>query len=121
MAAKIEVWLDDDRRFVRQRIDGDMTAEDFQHLEDEMQRLVPQVLDPENVMILFDATRAAKGTSQARRAMVRSLGRTALRRLAVVNPSAIGRVMVRFMLTVSGVKKVRIFDDEKAAIDWLMS
>jgi hypothetical protein len=121
MAAKIEVWLDEGRRFIRQRIEGDVDAEDFQRLEDETAKLVPQVKDPENVLILFDASKAAKGTFQARRAMIRSLGRTALRRMAVVAPSAIGRVMVRFILTVSGVNKMRVFDEERAAIEWLLS
>jgi hypothetical protein len=121
MTAKIEVWLDEDRRFVRQRIEGDMSTEDFQRVEHEMDKLVPQVQDPQNVLVLFDASKAAKGTSQARRAMVRLLGHAALRRLAVVNPSAIGRVMVRFMLMVSGVNKIRIFDGERAAIEWLLS
>jgi hypothetical protein len=121
MAAKIEVWLDDDRRFIRQRIEGDVSVEDFQRLEDEMAKFVPQVLDPENVLILFDASKAAKGTFQARREMIRSLNRPALRRMAVVAPSAVGRVMVRFILTVSGVNKMRAFNDERAAIEWLLS
>jgi hypothetical protein len=121
MAAKIEVWLDDDRRFIRQRIVGDVDAEDFQRLEDELGQLVPQVRDPENVLILFEAGEAAKGTFQARRAMIRSMGRSALRRMAVVNPRPIGRVMVRFILTVSGAHKMRVFNDERAAIEWLLS
>jgi hypothetical protein len=121
MAATIEVWLDDDRRFIRQRIEGDMDAADFERLENEMKRLVPQVKDPENVLILVHAEKTAKGTAQARRGMVRSLLRPALRRMAVVNPNAIGRVMVRFMLTVSGVKKIRMFKEEREAIEWLLS
>jgi hypothetical protein len=121
MAAKIEIWLDDERRFIRQRIEGDVDAVEFKRVEDETQALVSQLRDPENVLILVDASKAGKGTSQARRSMVRSLGRTNLCRMAVFNPRPIGRIMVRFMLTVSGVKKMRVFEGEQAAIEWLLS
>jgi hypothetical protein len=121
MAAKIEVWLDEERRFIRQRIDGYVDAEDFKRLEAEMQRLGPEVRDPQNVLILFDATKAAKATFQARRAMVRALGRPTLKRMAIVNATLVGRMMSRFINVVSGLNKIRMFDDEREAIEWLLS
>jgi hypothetical protein len=121
MAATIELRLDEERRFIRQRIAGDLDAADFKRLEDETGRLAQQVRDPDKVLILFDASEAGKGNMQARRAMVRELRRPTLRRMAVVKPTAIGRVMIRFILTVSGLDKIRVFEDEKQAIEWLLS
>jgi SpoIIAA-like len=121
MAAKIEVWLDDDGRFIRQRVEGDISLEDFRQIEREVGLLVPRVRDPENVLILFDAREAAKGTLEARRAMAQALGRPNLRRMAVVQPSLIGRIMVRFMTAVSGQHKIGIFEDEGRAVQWLLS
>jgi hypothetical protein len=121
MAAKIEVWLDDERRFVRQRIEGDISLEDFRRLEGQIEALVPRVRDPENVLILFDAREAAKVALEARRAMAQSLGRANLRRMAVVQPSLIGRIMVRFMMAVSGQRKIGIFEEEDRAVQWLLS
>jgi hypothetical protein len=121
MTAKVNAWLDDDRRFVRQRVEGDMDAEGFNRLDDETVKLAAQLRDPKCVMILFDAREAGRASFQARRAMVQTLQRPLLSRLAVFGAKPVGRLMMRFILRVSGQKKIRFFDEEKEAVEWLLS
>jgi hypothetical protein len=121
MAAKVEAWLDDDRRFIRQRVEGDMDDESFRRLDDETVKLAEQLRDPSRVMILLDAREAGKASFQARRAMIQTLRRPLLQRIAAFGSKPVGRLMMRFILMVSGVKKIRLFDGEKEAVDWLLS
>jgi hypothetical protein len=121
MAAKIETWLDDDRRFIRQRVVGDMDGDGFRRLDDETVKLADKLRDPKHVKILFDASESGKASFQARRAMVQTLKRPLLDRLAVFGANPVGRLMMRFILMVSGEKKIRFFDDERQAIEWLVS
>jgi hypothetical protein len=121
MTAQVEAWLDDDRRFIRQRVVGDMDAEGFNRLDDETVKFAQQLRDPKCVKILFDAREAGRASFQARRAMVRTLQRPLLSRLAVFGAQPVGRLMIRFILRVSGETKIRFFDEEKEAIEWLVS
>lgn len=121
MTAKVEAWLDDDRRFIRQRVRGDMGAADFDRLDGETVKLAEKLRDPERVMILFDARESGKASYQARRAMVQTLRRPPLHRLAVFGAGPVGRLMMKFILRVSGVQKIRFFDDERQAVEWLVS
>jgi len=119
--AKIEVSLDQDRRIVRQRIDGDLLGDDFLRLESETARLVQDLIDPKDVRILVDSRLMGKTDSRARREMLRAVGRPNLQRIAGVGSRPISRVLTRFLIAVTGTNKVRLFDDEKQAIEWLLS
>jgi hypothetical protein len=121
MTAQVETWIDDDRRFIRQRVVGDMDAEGFKRLDDQTVKLAEQLRDPQRVMILFDASEAGRASFQARRSMIQTLQRPLLGRIAVFGAKPVGRLMIRFILRVSGVKKIRFFDDERQAIEWLLS
>ena len=121
MGAKIEVWLDEDRRFIRQRIDGQLDVEDFQRLDEETQKLAADLRDPQAVLILFDARRFGVTTRRARRAMLRTLERPTLRRIAGYGAGGLGRVMAHFMVVMSGLDKLRMFLTETEAIQWLLS
>jgi hypothetical protein len=121
MNAHVEAWLDDELRFIRQRVVGDMDADSFKRLDDQTVKLAERLRDPERVMVLFDGREAGRASFQARRAMVQTLQRPALERLAVYGATPVGRMMVRFILRVSGVKKIRFFDRETEALEWLLS
>jgi hypothetical protein len=121
MPPQIEAWLDDDRRFIRQRVVGDMDVEGFKQLDVATLKLAQQLRDPKRVMILFDARMSAKASFQARREMAQTLSRPLLQRIAVFGAGRIGRLMLRFIMTVSGEKKIRFFADEKEAVEWLSS
>jgi hypothetical protein len=121
MAVKIEVWLDESGQFVRQRFVGDLETEDFKRLDDETAKVVEQLRDPHCVRILFDARESKKASHRARRAAIETLRRPALHRLAGFGASSVGRMMMRFVVMVSGVKNVRMFETEQQAIEWLLS
>jgi hypothetical protein len=121
MAAQIEVWLDEGGQFVRQRVVGDMDAEDFKRLDDETAKVAQELPDPQRVKILFDARESKKASYQARRAAIETLRRPTLYRMAAFGALPIGRLMMRFVIMVSGVKNVRMFEGEKEAIEWLLS
>jgi hypothetical protein len=121
LATKIEAWLDDDRRFIRQRVVGEMDEAGFKRLDEATVKLAEQLRDPERVMILFDARESGRASFQARRAMIQTLHRPLLRRIAVFGANPVGRLMMRFIWTVSGEKKIRFFGEEKEAVEWLRS
>jgi hypothetical protein len=121
MAAQIEAWLDDERRFIRQRVVGDMDEREFARLDEMTVNLAEQLRDPSRVLILFDGRESGKASFQARRAMVSCLKRPLLARLAVFGATPVGRLMMRFITMVSGQQKIRFFGDEKEAVEWLLS
>jgi hypothetical protein len=41
--------------------------------------------------------------------------------MAVFGAAPVGRMMLRFVVMVSGVKNVRLFDEEREAVEWLLS
>jgi hypothetical protein len=121
MAARIEVWLDEGGQFIRQRFVGDLDADDFKRLDNETAKVVEQLPDPRRVRILFDARESRKASYQARRAAIETFRRPALYRLAGFGAGSVGRIMMRFVILVSGAKNVRMFEAEREAIEWLLS
>jgi hypothetical protein len=121
MPAKIDVWLDEERQIVRQVVVGDMDADDFMRLDAETTRVVHHLRDPGCVKILFDSRQSEKASQKARRLAMETLRRPALYRLSVFGASRVARMMMRFIVLVSGEKKIRAFDREKEALDWLLS
>jgi hypothetical protein len=121
MATQIEVWLDESGQFVRQRAVGDVDVEAFKRIDDETARLIQGLRDPQSVRILFDARECGKASYQARRAMVETQHRPDLHRIAVFGAPRVGRLMMRFVLVVSGEKKIGVFAGEREAIEWLLS
>jgi hypothetical protein len=121
MAAQIEVWLDEGGQFIRQRFAGNLDAEDFKRLDEQTAKVAEQLCDPRCVKILFDARESNKASYQARRAAIETLRRPTLHRMAGFGASPVGRMMMRFVVTVSGVKNVRMFETEQQAIEWLLS
>jgi len=121
MGATIEISLDEDRRIVRQRIDGDLNADVYQQVDEQTQKLAAELRDPANVLILVDGRKLGKADHVARQALMHTLDRPTLNRLAVFGPNLVGRVMARFIIMVSGVKKMRLFENERDAVEWLLS
>jgi ribosomal protein S28E/S33 len=119
MAAKIEVWLDDERRFIRQCVQGDVSVDDFLRLRDQTKLAAERLLDPGRVLVLFDARGTGKASPAARRAMIGEVG--SVHRIAFFGATRIGRVIARFMLVWAGKHKIGVFRDEQEAIAWLMS
>jgi hypothetical protein len=121
MTGKIETWLDDERRFIRQRVEGDIDLDDFERIIAETKRLAKELRDPDRVGVLFDARKAQKASFRARRAMFHLLAEPTLPRLAFWGATPIGRLMARFIMMAVGVKQVGIFKREDEAIEWLLS
>jgi hypothetical protein len=121
MSAKVEVWLDDGGRFIRQRVTGEMDVADFRRLDDETHALTPKLPDPQGVRILADARALGHATREARGAMLQPLYRPHLHRLAIFGMSSFARVMMRLLLLNAGIEKVRTFKKEDEAIAWLLS
>jgi hypothetical protein len=121
MTGTIEIWLDDERRFIRQRVEGNLDLDGFQRILDDTQRLAKELRDPAHVGILFDARKAQKASFRARRAMLHVLNDPKMPRIAFWGATPLGRLLARFMIALAGVKKVRMFECETEAIEWLLS
>jgi hypothetical protein len=121
MATKIEVWLDEDRQVIRQKVVGNLVAEDFKCLDEQTVKVAQRLRDPERVRILFDARESKKASYQARREAIETLRRPTLYRMAGFGATPVGRMMMRFVVMVAGVKHVRMFERETEALEWLLS
>ena len=116
-----EVWLDEERQIIRQRMHGEPDLEQFQAFEAATAACVRRLRCPTDVRILADGKMLGRMRKSVRALAVESLRRPDLKRVAVVTKSLVVRVLIRFLCVVTGLEKIRVFPDEAAALDWLLS
>jgi hypothetical protein len=121
MAARFEVTLDEELQIIRQSVDGHVELEDFQEIRLLTEDCATRLRNPKDVRILVSGPALGLSSVRARRAMVDSLRRPSLTRLAVYGANPIGRVMLRFLAIAAGVNHARGFATEEQAIAWLLA
>jgi hypothetical protein len=116
-----EVWLDESRQIIRQRMHAEPDLAAFQALLAATEACVQRLRRPTDVRILVDGEWGGRMPKSVRTVAAESQRRPELTRMAVVTKSAVARVVIRFMRVATGVDKMRAFADEAAALVWLLS
>jgi hypothetical protein len=117
--ASIEVWLDEQRQIVCQRVVGAMDEHDFTALAEATAACVARLRDPAHVRILTDSRKMSHANPRARRAGMAMFERPELERLALWGGGPLVRVLVTFFCMASGKQNMRAFATEQEALDWL--
>jgi hypothetical protein len=116
-----EVWLDEERQIIRQRIHGNPSLAQYMDLVGATAACAKRLRQPENVRILVEGVEIERMRRHVRAAAIDVLRKPDLKRMAVVSSSAVVRIMLRFMSVVTGLDKIRTFADETTAVAWLVS
>ena len=121
MAKKVfDVWLDEERQIIRQRVYQEPELEDFQRMVAETDKLVCRLRDRSLVRVLADGTWSGRMKKPVRAYSIQVLRVEPPKKLAMVNSNPVVRVVMRFIHTVTGVKNIQVFDDFEEALEWLL-
>ena len=120
MADTVEVNVDHERHIVRQRLVGDVSAEDASRLRELTADAVAGMKDPGRVGIVADMREMGKMEPAARRLLIDTLERENVVRLAVYSERPYIRVSMRLFAFLPRMKKLRAFSDEESALAWAM-
>jgi hypothetical protein len=121
MSTAYEVWLDEERQIIRQRVHVEPDLAMFRAMVAETTACVQQLRQPTEVRILADGEWGGRMSQAVRAESARTLHRPELKKLAVVTRRSIQRVIIRFIRVATGSKKINAFADEAAALVWLLS
>jgi hypothetical protein len=121
MSPAFEVWLDEERQIIRQRMNREPELAEFLQLVDQTQACVDRLRIPDDVRILVDGTWFGRMRKSVRAEAAAQLGRSTLKRIAIVNPHRVARILMRFLSVATGLDKARVFHDEAEALRWLSS
>jgi hypothetical protein len=121
MSVVFEVWLDEERQIIRQRLHREPDLPQYQALLAESDACARRLRCPTDVRILVDGEWCGRMPKPVRSIAADSLRRPELKRLAVVTKNAVARVFIRFMRVACDDEKMRAFVDEAAAMAWLTS
>jgi hypothetical protein len=115
------VWVDEENQILRQKIIGAVHRETSTWLAERSRVLAQQLPDPSNVRILIEASQGGKADADARRDFGRSLRRSEIRKVAFCQTNPLVRLVIRFVRTGSGSRKIRAFSSEREALKWLLA
>lgn len=121
MSTVCDVWLDEERQIIRQRMHAEPDLAQFLALEAETKACARRLRCPQDVRILVDGQWMGRMRKSVRAAAATPLHDPELKRLAVVTKSRVVRILIRFMRVATGVDKIRVFPDEVTALAWLLS
>jgi len=118
---RFEVWLDEERQIVRQRLHGQPDLTQFLQISAETGQYASQLRCPAEVRILVEGKGIGRLSKPTRSAAMEALKRPDLKKVAVVTSNRFGRIMLRFIVVATGIDKVRAFPDKVEALKWLQS
>jgi hypothetical protein len=121
LSNNFEVWLDEERQIVRQRMHGEPDLPQFLDILAKSEACAQRLRQPDVVRILIDGEWLGRMPRPVRAASAEALRKPELRRIAVVTKNAGARMMIRFVSVATGVNKMRAFPDEETALAWLLS
>jgi hypothetical protein len=117
--ARFRMELDEKTQIIRQWVEGPMDEEDSARITAEVVELKKKLREPDKVRILAVSEKPAKPTPGARRHFMENARRNDLYKVAFLGKNPYMKTAMSFLLMVSGLKKIRVFSDEKEAIEWL--
>ena len=115
-----KVWLDEERQIVRQQIDIQPDLPQFLEISAETGQCARQLRQPDEVRVLIEGTGLGSLPRGVRSATIETLKHPDLKRVAVVTSHRFTRIMMRFIVTVTGIQKIRAFSNREDALDWLL-
>ena len=120
MADVVKVRLERETQIICQEIIGVMNDRDYERLFAETAQLRTELDNPDDVRILSIGNHKNGKLSPAiRRRAAEVLHRPEVKKIAAVGIPAVGRVMLKFLQIGTGMKKMRAFDSEEKAREWL--
>ncbi|HOU92918.1 MAG TPA: STAS/SEC14 domain-containing protein [Polyangiaceae bacterium] len=119
--AAFEVWLDEERQIIRQRLHGTLDLASFLQLIAASGACAQRLHRPDEIRILVEEDGMGRPGLSMRQVGLEHLRRPGLKRMALVTTSRVARVLFRFVMVASGGDKARVFGDEASAIRWLLS
>jgi len=121
MSTAFEVWLDEERQIIRQRLHGEPDLATFLDIIVQTDACAQNLRQPTDVRILVDGDWSGRMNRGVRSEATKSLRRPELKRMAIVNSRGMVRVVLRFMSIAIGIDKIRAFPNEASALAWLLS
>jgi hypothetical protein len=117
--ANYTIWLDDKLQIIRQNITGPIDEEDAKKISSATRAAARQLKDPQRVRILAVSSNVEKIESKPRKILMNDLKDPTLNKMAFVENNPYLKALISFTFILTGVDKVRMFSNEKDAIDWL--
>lgn len=121
MSQIFEVWLDEERQIIRQRLHAEPDLSQFMDIVAATDACASRLGNPDVIHILIDGDWSGHMGKLVRAAAADTLRKPELKRAAIVAKSAVVRIMIRFVRIATGLDKVRTFPDEATALAWLVS
>jgi hypothetical protein len=113
--------FDEKSQVIYQWIEGSLDEDDSNRMTAGIVELKKRLREPDKIRILAISEKPEKPTPGARRLFMENARKEDLYKMAVLGRNPYMRAAVSFLLMVSGLKKIRIFPDETAALKWLNS
>jgi hypothetical protein len=118
---RFEVWLDEQNQVVRQRIEGELTADQFLQVSAMTGECAARLQRPQEARVLIEGDGLGRLPKAVRSATLDTLRQPDLKRVAVVTSHRFANVMMRFLVVATGIAKVRAFRTVDEAMKWLSS
>ncbi len=116
-----DVWIDEERQIIRQRMHRDLDLADFEQLIEATGACVRKLRNQSGVRILVDGEWHGRMKGPVRALALDTLRSKSIGRMAMVNGSAFVRVFIRFIQTATGIDRMRVFREEGEALHWLLA
>lgn len=121
ISPSFDVWLDEENQVVRQRIDGELSAEQFIQVSAMTAECAARLQLPKEARVLIEGDGLGRLPRAVRSATLDTLKQPDLKRVAIVTSHRFANVMMRFLQVATGIAKVRIFRTVDDAMKWLLS
>jgi len=102
-----------------QKVFGDTTADMDKEIYEKTEKAILAIGNPYTVNIIVDTFDAGKTLSKARKSFNAVLQKDRVNKVAIMGNKPFLRAMLKFHRIVSGVDKMRIFENKDEAIAWL--
>ncbi len=120
-AGRFEVWLDEERQIICQRLNMEPSFSEFMRLSALTGECARRLREPTSVRVLIEGKGIGQLPRAVRTAIVDTLREPDLKRVAVVTSHRFARIMMRFLAVATGIAKLRSFEDRDDALEWLLS
>jgi mitochondrial fission protein ELM1 len=117
--AKYEIYLDEKIQIIREKIDGPVDEEDTKNITAVSKALVKQLKDPQKVKLLVSVSNFRSTPSKVRKLFINGLKLNSVYKVAITGPNPYLEALITFFFIATGINKVKLFNNEREAIQWL--
>jgi len=115
---KVKIYFDSKENIIRGYFLGD-SNEQIAKFQSSLLKNFYEKFDQKERLVLIDLTKAGKADSKARRVYAEALRDTKVIKYAFLVKNRILKMTVSFIFSVAEVPNVKIFENEREAINWL--